>query len=86
MKRTDCRLGAEKLCLVVFFFSLLEVMTGRGELTECSKLTCFAKRMLDMVPGDSAPRSFNVYGLWAAWPLLKSRIPGKTDMVRVRSK
>ena len=39
--------------LVVVFFSLLEVMTGRGELTECSKLTCFAKRMLDMVPGDS---------------------------------
>ena len=39
--------------LVFFFFSLLEVMTGRGELTECSKLTCFAKRMLDMVPGDS---------------------------------
>ena len=39
--------------LLFFFFSLLEVMTGRGELTECSKLTCFAKRMLDMVPGDS---------------------------------
>ena len=39
--------------LASFFFSLLEVMTGRGELTECSKLTCFAKRMLDMVPGDS---------------------------------
>ena len=32
------------------------------------------------------PRSFNVYGLWAAWPLLKSRIPGKIDMVPVRSK
>ena len=31
-------------------------------------------------------RSFNVYGLWAAWPLLKSRIPGKIDMVPVRSK
>ena len=54
MKRTDCRLGAEKLWPCCFvFFSLLEVMTGRGELTECSKLTCFAKRMLDMVPGDS---------------------------------
>ena len=38
---------------LVVFFSLLEVMTGRGELTECSKLTCFAKRMLDMVLGDS---------------------------------
>ena len=52
MKRTDCRLGAEKT-LALLFFSLLEVMTGREELTECSKLTCFAKRMLDMVPGDS---------------------------------
>ena len=39
--------------LVVFVFSLLEVMTERGELTECSKLTCFVKRMLDMAPGDS---------------------------------
>ena len=38
--------------VVVVVFSLLEVMTGRGELTECSKLTCFAKRMLDMVPGE----------------------------------
>ena len=53
MKRTDCRLGAEKLWPCCCFFSLLEVMTGRGELTKCSKLTCFAKRMLDMVPGDS---------------------------------
>ena len=35
----------------LFFSSLLEVITGRGELSECSKLTCFAKRMLDMVPG-----------------------------------
>ena len=33
-----------------------------------------------------SPRSFNVYGLWAVWPLLKSRIPGKIDMVRLRSK
>ena len=53
MKRTDCRLVAEKLWPCCCCFSLLEVMTGRGELTECSKLTCFAKRMLDMVPGDS---------------------------------
>ena len=51
--RTDCRLGAEKLWPCCCFFSLHEVMTGQGELTECSKLTCFAKRMLDMVPGDS---------------------------------
>ena len=35
------------------FFSLLEEITGRGELTECSKLTCFTKRMLDMVLGGS---------------------------------
>ena len=47
--------------LLLFFFSLLEVMTGRWELTECSKLTCFAKRMLDMVPGDS--------GKWDRWSL-----------------
>ena len=55
MKRTDCRLGAEKRWPCCCFFSLLdlEVTTGRGELAECSKLTCFAKRMLDMVPGDS---------------------------------
>ena len=39
--------------LPLFFSPLLEVITGRGELTECSKLTCFAKRMLDMVPGGS---------------------------------
>ena len=37
----------------LFFSSLLEVITGWGELTECSKLTCFAKRMLDMVPGGN---------------------------------
>ena len=42
----------KNFCLL-FFSSLLEVITGRGELTECSKLTCFAKRMLDMVPGGS---------------------------------
>ena len=46
----DCRLGAEKL-LPCYCRFLLEVIKGRGELTECSKLTCFAKRMLDMVPG-----------------------------------
>ena len=45
------------LALLLLFFSLLEVMTARGELTECSKLTCFAKRMLDMVPGDSGKES-----------------------------
>ena len=47
---------------LVVFVSLLGVMTGRGELTECSKLACFAKRMLDMVPGDSGKwdrRSFS---------------------------
>ena len=38
---------------LLFFSSLLEVITGRGELTECSKLRCSAKRMLDMVPGGS---------------------------------
>ena len=42
-----------KTIAFLFFSSLLEVITGRGELTECSKLTCFAKRMLDMVPGGS---------------------------------
>ena len=36
-------------------------------------------------PSPTLPRSFNVNGLWAAWPLLKSCIPGKIDMVRVRS-
>ena len=52
MKRTDydCRrIGCWKS--FALFFSSLLVITGRGELTECSKLTCFAKRMLDMVPG-----------------------------------
>ena len=39
--------------VLLFFSSLLEVITGRVELTECSKLTCFAKRVLNMVPGDS---------------------------------
>ena len=39
--------------LLLTFSSLLEVIKGRGELTECSKLTCFAKRMLHMVPGGS---------------------------------
>ena len=32
--------------------SVLEIITGR-DLIECSKLKCFAKRMLDMVPGGS---------------------------------
>ena len=40
-----------KTFALLFFSSLLEVITGRGELTECSKLISFAKRMLDMVPG-----------------------------------
>ena len=35
---------------MLMFSSFLEVITGRGELTECSKLACFAKRMLGMVP------------------------------------
>ena len=34
---------------------------------------------------NATPRSFNVYGLWAAWPLWKSGCPGKFDMVLVRS-
>ena len=42
---------------VLMFSSLLEVITGRGELTECSKLTCFAQRMLHMVPGGSGSTS-----------------------------
>ena len=42
-----------KTFALLFFSSFLEVITGRGELTECSKLTCFAKRMLDMVHGGS---------------------------------
>ena len=42
--------------------------------------------LLVQIPDLLPPRSFNVYGLWAAWPLLKSRIPGKIDMVPVRSK
>ena len=46
-------IGCWKTFALLFFSSLLEVITGRGELTECSKLTCFAKRMLDMVPGGS---------------------------------
>ena len=43
----------KNFCLVVDVSSLLEVITGRGELTECSKLMCFAKRGLNMVPGGS---------------------------------
>ena len=39
--------------LLLLFSSLLKVIKGRGELTECSKLTCCAKRMLDMVPRGS---------------------------------
>ena len=35
---------------------------------------------------NAAPHSFYAHGLWAAWPLWKARIPGKLDMVRVRSK
>ena len=46
-------IGCWKTFALLFFSSLLEVITGRGELTECSKLTCFEKRMLDMVPGGS---------------------------------
>ena len=46
-------IGCWKTFALLFFSSLLEVITERGELTECSKLTCFAKRMLDMVPGGS---------------------------------
>ena len=46
-------IGCWKTFALLFFSSLLEVITGRGELTECSKLTCFAKRMLDMIPGGS---------------------------------
>ena len=55
MKRTDydCRLGAENFCLVFDVSFLLEIITLRGELTDCSKLTCFAKGILDMVPGGS---------------------------------
>ena len=37
--------------LLLTFSSLLKAIKGRGELTECSKLTCFAKRKLHMVPG-----------------------------------
>ena len=55
MKRSDCdcRFGAEKLlpcCFVLF-----SVITGRGELTECSKLTCFVLLPLNVqcpVVGD----------------------------------
>ena len=42
-------IGCWKTFALLFFSSLLEVITGREELTECSKLTCSAKRMLDMV-------------------------------------
>ena len=52
MNRFDCRLGAEILlscCWSLLLF--LEVITGREELIEYSKLTCFAKRMLNMVRG-----------------------------------
>ena len=39
---------------LLFMFSfLLKVITGRGELTKCSKLMCLTKRMLNMVPGGS---------------------------------
>ena len=51
-------IGCWKTFALLFFSSLLEVITGRGELTECSKLTCFAKRMLDMVPGGSGERDW----------------------------
>ena len=37
--------------------SLLEVITGGEELIQCSKLTCFAKRMLNIVAGQSDRRS-----------------------------
>ena len=39
--------------LLLMLYSRLEVITGPGKLTECSTLTCFAKRMLNMVPGGS---------------------------------
>ena len=39
-----------KFFALLMFSFLLKVITGRGELTDCSKLTCFAKRMLDMFP------------------------------------
>ena len=42
----------KNVCLVVLFFSSRS-SDRAGELTECSKLGCFAKRMLDMVPGGS---------------------------------
>ena len=47
----DCRLSAEKLLPCCLFFFSSRSKHGVRELTECSKLTCFAKRMLDMVPG-----------------------------------
>ena len=40
----------QKRFVLLILSSFLEVITGRGELTECSKLTRFAKRMLNMVP------------------------------------
>ena len=57
-------IGCWKTFAMLFFSSLLEVITGRGELTECSKLTCFAKRMLDMVPGGSGEWDRGL--VWAA--------------------
>ena len=42
----------KNFCIVDVFF-LLQVVTGRGELTERSKLTCFAKRLLDNRSGGS---------------------------------
>ena len=65
--------------------------TGQNSITQ--KLPANVPRSFSRISGLvkdafslSSPRSFNVYGLWAVWPLLKSRIPGKIDMVRVRSK
>ena len=45
----------KSFCLVVLFFSSRSNHRA-GELTECSKLVCFAKRMLDMVHGGSGER------------------------------
>ena len=39
----------KNFCLAVVFFSARSNHRAR-ELTECSKLTCVVKRMLDMVP------------------------------------
>ena len=40
----------KNVCLVVVLFSSRS-NPRQGKLTECSKLTCFAKRLLNRVPG-----------------------------------